>query len=73
MDHTEIKMEPVKSSNIAKQGYDPATKTFKIQFLSGSTYLHHDVPQDVYDEWLAADSKGSRYHSNIKRFRHTKV
>lgn len=61
------------SSNIASAGYDPETKTFEIEFLSGGTYLHHDVPQHVYDGFLAADSKGAYHHANIKRFRHTKV
>ena len=61
------------SSNIASASYDPATKTFEIEFLSGGTYRHHDVPQEVYDDWLAADSKGGAYHRTIKRFRHTKV
>ena len=78
-DHTKIEMKPVTgkdgkpSTNIGKAGYDPATKTFKIYFLSGGTYLHHDVPQDVYDDWQAADSKGGAYHRTMKRFRHTKV
>lgn len=61
------------SSNVVSAGYDPETKTFGIEFKDGSVYHHHDVPQHVYDGFMAADSKGSHYHANVKRFRHTKV
>jgi hypothetical protein len=69
--------KPVTSSNIKSVGYDPATKTLEVEFLSGSLYRHEDVPQHVYDEFMAADSNGrsvgSHYNYNVKRFKGSKV
>lgn len=68
--------QPVTSSNLVSAGYDAATKTMEVEFYgkSGNTiYQYHDVPKEVYDGFLAADSKGSYFHNNIKRFKASKV
>ena len=33
---------------------------------SSDTYVYKDVPQTVYDNFMAAESKGSFYVKNIK-------
>ena len=63
----DIEMKAVESSLIAQVGYDPATKDLAIQMHNSSdTYVYKDVPQTVYDNFMAAESKGSFYVKNIK-------
>jgi hypothetical protein len=70
----DIKREPVTSSNVASVGFDPETRTLEVQFKSGGTYRHVEVPQSVYDGFMAADSKGGFYSKAIKgKYAHHKV
>ena len=63
----EILMHPVESSLIAKAGYDAETQTLALQLVNSSdVYNYQGVPQDIYDGFLAAESKGSYYVSTIK-------
>lgn len=63
----DIEMQAVESSLIAKLGYDAAAKELAIQMHNSSDiYLYKDVPQAVYDDFLAAESKGAFYVKNIK-------
>ena len=57
---------PVSSSNIASIGYDAATQTLQVEFLSGSIYQYFDVPQNVFDEFIKAISKGKYLAAQIK-------
>ncbi len=56
----------VASSNLASVGYDPATETLEVEFLSGSVYQYYNVPENVYDELMKESSKGRFLHYNIK-------
>lgn len=38
----------------------------EVEFKNGSAYRHHDVPNGVFSEMLAADSKGKFYNSSVK-------
>ena len=62
----EIKMWPVKSPNVAAIGYDPESKTLRVQFNAGSLYEAEGVPQDVYDALASTNSKGSYYAKFIR-------
>jgi hypothetical protein len=65
---------PVSSSNIVSIGYDPETRDLEVEFKGGSAYRHAEVPQEIYDGFMAADSKGGFYHANIKgKFGHKKL
>ena len=59
-------MHYVDSSNVEAIGYDEAAQELHVQFLSGGTYVYHGVPQDVYDDLMAAPSKGSYLNRMIK-------
>jgi hypothetical protein len=62
------------SSNVTGIGFDPATKTLRVRFKGGSLYDHHDFTPEDHAAFMAADSKGSHYHSAIKgKFKFTKV
>lgn len=57
---------PVSSSNIASLGYDAATQTLQVEFLSGSIYQYFDVPQTVFEDFKNAGSKGRYLATQIK-------
>ena len=56
----------VASSNIAAVGYDPATETLEVEFLSGSVYQYYNVPQNMYDQLMKEGSKGRFLNIYIK-------
>lgn len=62
-----------KSSNIAAHGYDAATRTLAIDFVGGSaTNLYHDVPPEIAEKLLKADSTGKFFSANIRGvFKHS--
>ncbi len=60
-------MVPVSSSNLATVGYDAATHCLYIRFHTGSTYMYSDVPRYIYEELMAAPSKGEYHAANIKK------
>ncbi len=63
----ELDMQSVKSSLIDKVGYDSATQTLVIQMVNSSDiYTYVDVPENLYDGLLAADSKGTFFVKKIK-------
>jgi hypothetical protein len=61
-----MKMTPVTSTNLASVGYDSATRILCIKFRSGDVYEYYDVPEAEYQGLMAASSKGSYHHQNIK-------
>ena len=52
------KMIPVESSMIQAVGYNATTKLLEVLFNSGKTYGYEGVPLEVYEELMAASSKG---------------
>ena len=63
----EIEMTSVESSLLNKVGYDPEAKVLVVQMNNSSDrYFYSDVPQAVFDDLLAAASKGSFYVKKIK-------
>ncbi|HBY87306.1 MAG TPA: KTSC domain-containing protein [Colwellia sp.] len=53
----------VDSSNLVSVGYDEGT--LEVEFNSG-IYCYYDVPEYIYEELMASDSKGSYLHQNVK-------
>ena len=61
------KLTPVESSNIESVGYDPGTHRLYVRFLqSGQAYVYYDVDERVFEDFLAADSKGRFLNSEIR-------
>ena len=60
-----MKLTPVESSMISAVGYDSDTRTLQVAFSSGKRYEYHNVPQETYEELMAAESKGSYMRSDI--------
>lgn len=69
-----MERKPVTSSNIASIGYDENTSTLEIEFLNNSIYQYFDVPQQIYQGLMQADSHGQFLAQNIKGiYRYSKV
>jgi hypothetical protein len=54
------------STVIDSISYDPERRELAITFKSGRTYVYDDVPIDIYEELLAADSQGAYFNHNIR-------
>ena len=61
-------LTPIDSTNLKAFGYDEASKTFAVQFVSGGTkvYLYHDVPPAVVSGFKTAQSKGAFFARSIR-------
>jgi hypothetical protein len=47
--------------------YDEVAHTLCATFReTGRTYIYHDVPQEIYDSLLFADSLGAHFNSHIR-------
>ena len=56
----------VPSTNVASIGYDEATETLEVEFLSGSIYQYYNVQKNIYEEMNQAGSKGKFLNTYIK-------
>ena len=61
-----MEMIPVESSNLKSVGYEPASKTLRIQFNTGTVYDYYNVPEQVFQNLLNAESKGRYFHAAIR-------
>lgn len=61
-----MERKPVESSTIKSVGYDREAKALEIEFSSGRLYQYYDVPDEIYNEFTLAPSKGSFFHGKIK-------
>lgn len=56
----------VESSNLASIGYDAESEILEIEFNHGGIYQYFDVPENVYEELMNADSHGVYFSANIR-------
>jgi hypothetical protein len=56
----------VESSMIHAVGYDPEKHVLEVVFNTGRTYQYADVPPEVYEGLLKAESKGRYFLANIR-------
>lgn len=62
------------SSNVARISYESSTSTLEVEFHNGGIYQYFDVPETVWEQFKAADSKGQFLAQNIKgHYRYSKV
>jgi len=57
---------PVESSNLESIGYDQSTQTLEVEFDSGGIYEYFNVPQNIFEAFLTAPSKGEFLYREIK-------
>ncbi|PVH27057.1 KTSC domain-containing protein [Sphingobacterium corticibacter] len=69
-----MERKPVTSSNIASIGYDENSSTLEIEFLNNTIYQYFDVPHQIYQGIMSADSQGQYLAQNIKgTYRYSKI
>jgi hypothetical protein len=57
----------VQSSSLAALAYDEKRHELRATFRdSGRTYAYSDVPQELYDALLFADSMGAFFNAHIR-------
>ena len=61
-----MRRQPVSSTNLRSVGYDQATQTLEVEFLSGGVYQYYNVLQHTHDELMGAPSKGRFLNTYIK-------
>lgn len=61
-----MELTPVKSSTVAKVGYNAETSELHVEFSSGAQYQYAAVEKGVYESMLSAESVGKFLNSNIK-------
>ena len=63
---TGVEMQDVTSSNVLAIGYRSSDLTLFVSFKSGTKYAYFQVPEQVYQDFLSAESKGKFLASQIK-------
>ena len=58
-----MEKQHTESSVIGAVGH---SRVLEIQFESGKVYQYFDVPEDVYEDMLNAESKGKYFNSHIR-------
>jgi len=61
-----VEMNYVDSSNIESIGYDNENQDLHVHFVNGGIYVYHQVPHNIFDEIMNADSKGSYLNREVK-------
>ena len=65
---------PVESSVLAAVAYAHRERLLYLEFRSGAIYRYFDFPVQMYEELLAADSKGQYFSWHIRdRFPYEQV
>jgi hypothetical protein len=60
-------MTYVQSSAIERVSYDDDARVLRATFRdSGRTYAYRDVPQEIYDGLIFADSIGAYFNTHVR-------
>ena len=60
-----VTLVPVESKMFSAVGYDPEHRYLLVLFNTGKAYEYYDLPQDVYEGLMAAESKGEYMREHI--------
>lgn len=63
---TNIKRQPVKSTNIKSMGYDEKSRTVEIEFHKGAIWQYSPIMPKAWQEFSNADSKGTYFAQYIR-------
>ena len=59
--------QPVESSLIRSVGYAPTASILEVELAeSGRVYRYFDVPYSLFEELMAAESKGAYFNDHIR-------
>jgi hypothetical protein len=62
-----VEMVSVSSSDINAIGYDPESSELYVDYAKGGMYIYSGVPAVVFEEFLAAPSKGIYCNEQVKK------
>ena len=62
----------VKSSNVFAIGYSRTSKILQVEFKDGSVYEYYEVPENIYEAFMGAASKG-KFVRNLYKYKYRKV
>jgi non-canonical purine NTP pyrophosphatase (RdgB/HAM1 family) len=69
-----MKRIPVESSDVVAIGYDAKERVLELEFHEGRLYRYLEVPQDIYEHFLKADSYGGYFNAYINgHYRYRRV
>ena len=54
------------SSNLAGFGFEASTQVLTVEFKNGGRYNYYDVPEAVFEQMKAAQSRGQFLAQSIK-------
>lgn len=61
-----MRRQQVQSSSLKSVGYSARQQVLEVEFQAGSVYQYKDVPPEVHQALMAAESKGSYFAANIR-------
>ena len=61
-----MQRQSVESSMLQEVGYDPERRVLEVEFASGEVYDYYDVPPEVYDGLLRAESPGQYFRDHVR-------
>lgn len=56
------------STTVQRISYEEKTSTLEVEFHNGSIYQYFDVPEQIWNAFKTADSKGQFIHQNLKGY-----
>ena len=65
-----VDMYPVDSSRITDMGYDVETATVYVRFTDGKDWCYYNVPEEVWEAFEAAPSKGRFIKDELDHYEH---
>jgi DNA segregation ATPase FtsK/SpoIIIE-like protein len=61
-----MEREPVNSSTIISIGYEPTSGTLEVEFKNSGVYQYYNVPDPIFQTFMASDSKGKYLNVYVK-------
>ena len=61
-----MRMTPVDSSAITSAGYDAGRRLLRLEYRNGRIYDYLNVPPEIYEDVLNADSPGEFVNLEVK-------
>lgn len=56
----------VESSSVSEVGFDPQSCTLEVMFKDGAVYQYFDVPLQIFESLMSADSVGRYVSKEIR-------
>ena len=69
-----ITIETIRSSMLKSISYDEVEEVLTIIFANGGEYNYFDVPKEIFNELINAESEGKYFTAHIKnKYKYEKV